>query len=152
MSDQHAPVIQHRAVRRLLLPLVGLALLAGAGCGGDDKPSAGGGTTSLAPASTLPPVSTTLVTPSSECVTAMAGLATAWKASEVDQQPKIDATLTACRTAAEWDAAADGFRSTQGVDSPHVVEGADTNPDVIRAAYCNTEQGPPPPACTYTSQ
>jgi hypothetical protein len=96
--------------------------------------------------------STTLVTPSTECVTAMAGLATAWKASEAEQAPKIDATFAACRTAAEWDAAADQFRSTQGVDSPHVVEGADTNPDVIRAAFCNTEKPPPPAACTYTSQ
>jgi hypothetical protein len=65
--------------------------------------------------------------------------------SDDEAKPYVEATFAACRTAAEWDAAAEDHRS-DNADDPSVIIGNATA-DSVRHAFC---QGitPAPPACS----
>lgn len=143
MGDRWAFAVTTRWVA---FALVGLMVLAGAGCGGDTTSSSDGGAVTTVDSS-----SDGGAAPTDACLKAMTDFAGSYDLSDPEQQTFANATFDACGSAAAWNAAAEQHRSYT-LDGPYVL-GGNASADDVRHAFCQgigevAAPDPVPPACS----
>jgi hypothetical protein len=129
--------------------VLALVLVGAAGCGGsnDTGSSSDGNTATTVYIDTSGPGSDPIANVSAACASAMEAFAGTNDMSDAEMQPYLDATLTACTTAAEWDTAANKWRDSDGSATDYVIEGPKVTADQVRKNLCLGETSTPP-ACS----
>jgi hypothetical protein len=103
-------------------------------CGGTSSSDTGSSASDAPPSTSADVAGSGETSVSAACAKAMTDLAGTVDLSDDAMQPFAEATFTACRTAAEWDAAAEQHRG-RDLDHPAVIIGNATA-DSVRLAFC----------------